>query len=187
MNCLVLVDLQKGFLTEDGGIICKRIETLINEGGFNEIVATQYVNSPGSPCDRICDYHDCMEGSDEAKLVPPADTVVKVFKKSGYSCFTDEFKEYLADNEIDDLTFVGFDTTACVLASAYSAFDMNIDVHVITDCTDTILSSEVQECMITMMKCNLGDSNVVTMKEFLERRKENWKESLMEMNSFPNC
>jgi len=57
-----------------------------------------------------------------------------VFTKTNYSIFKAKgLAEYLRKNKISLLYLCGIDTEACVLASAFEAFDLGFDVKIIKE------------------------------------------------------
>ncbi len=59
-----------------------------------------------------------------------------VFEKSTYSGFAGtKLDEYLKNRQVNELTLCGIDTDQCVLATAFSAFDLGYKVNVNFDLT----------------------------------------------------
>lgn len=57
MNCLVIIDVQKGLLVDDAtSAIPHKIKELVAYNKFDFIVATQFKNAMGSPFDKIMGY-----------------------------------------------------------------------------------------------------------------------------------
>jgi nicotinamidase-related amidase len=167
INILVMIDVQKAFLNENTNWLPKEIGKLCMSPVFDEIIATQYINRPGSPCDRLCDWHDCYEGMKDAELDPVTNVASRVFKKTTYSCFTGEFQDYLAEKreqlkEGDKIVlyFAGISSTSCVLASAMSAFDNNIDFCVLKDMCYSTRGQVPNDEAIRNMEVNFGKNRV---------------------------
>lgn len=137
-SCLVIIDVQNEFLTRDTDFIPDKVLHLIENSNFDYIVGTQFFNYSGSPFIRLMDWDGCMSGKAvkmDDKLYEKCD---KVFLKSTYSCFTDDFIEYINSKKISKLYFVGIDTDCCVLMSAVDAFEKNLDFEVLLDyCAST--------------------------------------------------
>ena len=139
-TCLVLVDIQEGFLNHYTKPILDKLKILIEEHGdeFDHIVATRFINYTGSPFTRLMNWNDLMD-EQSIKLDTYVESISeRVFDKKLYTCFNSEFKEYLEKNEIDKLFFAGIDTDCCVLKSAVDCFENNIYVEVILNvCAST--------------------------------------------------
>lgn len=57
-----------------------------------------------------------------------------IFTKTSYSIFKSKwFNEYLEKNKITSLYLCWVDTDACVLASAFEAFDLGFDIKIIKE------------------------------------------------------
>ena len=132
-RCLVIIDVQNGFLGENTIPVVADIKSLIenNENMFEHIVATKFINNPNSGFTDFMKWNDFMD--DESTALDPYVLQVSetVFIKPGYTCFTDEFESFVADKEIDYLYFVGVDTDCCVLKSAADCFERNIPFQVL--------------------------------------------------------
>lgn len=132
-NCLVIIDVQKGFLGSNTEQVVNKIQDLIKNKGeiFSHIVATKFINEPNSGFTDLMKWFDFMDAT-TTELDPYIDQISeRVFEKPGYTCFTPEFEKYLKENNIDYLYFVGVDTDCCVLKSAADCFEKNIPFQVL--------------------------------------------------------
>lgn len=127
-DLLIIIDVQDSFcselLTQD---FEKKLKDYITKKHFTHIVATKYQNHEGSSCFRYLHY----KGATKDKLYPFVKAVSeRVFIKDTYSCFTKELLDFIREEKISKITLVGLDTDACVLASAFDAFDRGLDCTV---------------------------------------------------------
>ncbi len=131
-NCLVIIDVQKGFMLNANTLeIPKKIVALLQKKSFDHIVCTQFYNEDGSPFDILMGWKDLKDSASQA-LAPEIEAISeKVFRKRLYSCFIPEFEEFIRDNAIDKLYFVGIDTDCCVLQSCTDCFERNIPFEVL--------------------------------------------------------
>lgn len=131
-NCLVIIDVQKGFIKTDGNsILPRKIVELTKKFPFDHIVCTKFRNKDGGPFDELMGWRE-MKDDESCKLAPEIESISeRVFNKCRYTCFTPEFKQYIKENDIDKLYFVGLDTDCCVLASAIDCFERNIPLEVL--------------------------------------------------------
>lgn len=132
-TCLVLIDVQSGFLTPYTQKVLPEIKRIISEKKeeFDHIIATRFINKADGPFVRIMKWDDMLE-SEGTDLAPYIESVSeKIFTKELFSCFTAEFEEYLTQQNITKLYMVGIDTDCCVLKSAADCFEKNIDVEVL--------------------------------------------------------
>ena len=155
-ECLVIIDVQKGFLTDDTKMIPGKIKELIGDRKFDHIVATRFVNSKMSP-HYVFTHWDSMMDSDSQKLDSYVEWKAdRVFDKCVNSCFTEEFLKYLHDEKISKLFFVGIDTDCCVLKSVFDCFDRKIPFEVITDCCASTGGASIHKYACDIMLRNFG-------------------------------
>jgi nicotinamidase-related amidase len=102
------------------------IATHIKQSDYDAIIFTVFKNKPDSNFIRSLDWHKCSSEADVA-LPPqfkPFVTHNNVFSRADYSAFADlRLDEFLRDAGIEKVIICGVDTDACVLATAFSAFD----------------------------------------------------------------
>lgn len=80
-------------------------------------------------------------GSESQRLHPSLEALSELprFVKNKASIFTSEgFAQWLAENQIDTVTLVGFMVNNCLLASASAAESQAVSVEVISDASGTI-------------------------------------------------
>ncbi len=155
-ECLVIIDVQKGFLTEDTKMIPGKIKELIADKKFDHIVATKFINSKMSP-HYIFTHWNGMMDPDSQKLDPYVEEKAdRVFDKYVNSCFSEEFLNFICDEKISKLYFVGIDTDCCVLKSAFDCFDRKIPFEVITDCCASTGGSSIHKSACNIMLRNFG-------------------------------
>ena len=155
-DCLVIIDVQKGFLNDENKCIIDKLENLINGTEFNYVVATKYVNTKDSPHYTLMGW-DGMMDKESQELDPLVEDVAdRVFEKSTNSCFTEEFKKFLADEGIEKLYFVGLDTDCCVMKSAFDAFDMKLSFKVLTSYCASSGGEDLHNAACKLMLRNLG-------------------------------
>lgn len=172
-ECLVIIDMQKGFINEHTEHIVSPLIDFIKEHKFDVVVATQYVNSTDTACYIFENWHNCMKGEEETKILDELHPFIdKVFEKNKYSCWNDEFKSFVKDEQIDVLYFVGVNTGCCVLHSAFDAYNDLQECIVVADlCGSTSGESSHQAALQILSECitkerviNFGTSNKLNIK-----------------------
>ena len=169
-NCLVLIDLQNGFKNNNTEVIFERIKSFISDNNsiFNHIVATKYINNPQTPCYKFEGWKGCMKGSQEAELVDwliNNKSVEKVFDKSVYSCFNDEFKNNLKDKNIGKVYFVGVNTDCCVLHSVLDCYNDLVDCCIIQDLCGSTSGKKSHDCAIHILENCITKERVISIKD----------------------
>lgn len=159
MNCLVIIDVQKGLLVNDRiKKLPHRILNLVEHNKFDFIVTTQFKNRLGSQFDKLMGWYGMSDSESQEIDSGIAEISSRNFVKYGYSCFTDEFEEFIRNNNIDKLYFAGLDIDACVLKSALDSFERCIDSEVLINYCDT--SSGDMSSAINVLKFALGENCV---------------------------
>lgn len=127
-TALLIVDVQNGFVTDETAQIVPAIARLL-EGPATRldlVVATRFVNRPGSPYERFMDWR-ALSSSPDIDLHPAILSRLgrnaTVLDKSGYSAYGSEMRVLLFRLGIDTVLLCGIDTEGCVLASAIALFD----------------------------------------------------------------
>ena len=159
-DCLVIIDVQNGFLTNDTDYVLNRIKNLVEKRKFNHIVATRFINTSDSPHFLFLHWDKMMDHKSQELDPYIAAISEKVFDKSVNSCFTKEFSEYLKAENISKLYFLGIDTDCCVLKSAFDCFDRKIPFEVILDCCASTGGRELHNAAREIMLRNFGTDRV---------------------------
>ena len=131
-NALVVVDAQRGFIADapNGKEVMNYVHWLLDSPQFDVVLATRFINPDNSAFRRGLDYHDL--GHDNARtnldehVEQRADRVITKYGYGVDSLDMDYVDGMLRGNNIDSAVVVGFDTDACVLATAFSLCDAGI-------------------------------------------------------------
>lgn len=159
MNCLVIIDVQSGLLVNDRiKKLPHKIVELVEHNKFDFVVTTQFKNRLGSQFDKLMGWYGMSNSESQEIGSGIAEISSRNFVKYGYSCFTDEFEEFIRNNNIDKLYFAGLDIDACVLKSALDSFERCIDAEVLVNYCDT--SSGDMISAVNILKFALGENCV---------------------------
>ena len=109
---LLVIDVQKSFITEDTKKILPKIEKLIDSNLYDDVVFTRFINSYESRFYKDLNYEGCINEYTSSLVIDSKN--YKVLKKYTYTSLTDELKDYIKDNNIEKIYLCGFDTNACV-------------------------------------------------------------------------
>jgi len=63
------------------------------------------------------------------------------------ACSSEEFRDFIIKNEIDEFYLVGADATACVKSSCYNLLKANYSVTVISDCITSYDKRKIDEML----------------------------------------
>lgn len=160
-SCLLIIDVQEGFINEYTEHIPKKIERYVKSHSFDYVVATKYINRLDTPCYLWLGWEEMMESSMQ-NLVPIIDGLAeRTFLKTTYSCFTEEFEKFLMDEEIAYLYLVGIDTDCCVLKTAFDCFDREIPFCVVLPCCASSGGDEFHQMTKQLLLRSCGKKQVV--------------------------
>lgn len=157
-NPLLVVDVQVGFINQFTRHIPDRVARLIERGEYDQLLFTRFVNPPGSPYQRLLDWHDCEKPpqTDLASELQPAAARGRVFPKLGFTGLPDDLAGFLRDNRVERLTVVGIDTDMCVLKCAMDVFDLAIEPIVLTDCCASTAGLQAHFAGLAILSRNIG-------------------------------
>lgn len=158
MKYLVAVDIQQAFVKtpEAVNIYHRCIDYVLNHRDeYDKVIAVLYEDDGSNPnMDRLLAYNECKT---EQKAPFNADEIVK---HAGYfNC------KLLKFNPEDEVHILGFDTDACVLATAFNVFDMGCDFKVFTDLCWSSGGKIMHLTGLEVMKRNFGKAVTTSRNE----------------------
>lgn len=137
-TALLVVDVQNFYLHDAPDELPGEIAEHIDNSTYDYIAFTVFKNNPKSNFVKSLKWRKCDTKSD-IQLPPeirPYATKNNVFIKSTYSGFHGtKLHTFLQNNKIEKVVICGVDTDACVLATAFSAFDHGYLIDVNTELT----------------------------------------------------
>lgn len=135
-SVLIIIDVQNYFVNELTKLIPENIVKHINKADYDYIIFTKFINKEGSNFFKLLNWKKMLSGHETEihnSLIKFANKN-NVFTKNGYSIFKAKgLNNFLKKNKVDALFLCGIDTEACVLASAFEAFDLGFDVKIIKE------------------------------------------------------
>src|SRR5207237_8049591 len=89
---LLVVDVQRGFINEFTRHVPGRIKRLIEMNEYSPILFTVFVNTPGSPYQRLLDWHGCAKPpeTDLVGELAPLAAEENIFRKQGLTGLPDD-------------------------------------------------------------------------------------------------
>ena len=129
---LLIVDMQKGFITEQNEFLIKNIENLLKNNTFDNIFATKFINTKKSPFVRFLNWNKLFDrGGQAIALSLPKHT--KILRKTSYGLKQKDIQTILSCCG-DEIMICGTDYDSCVLAIAFQLFDNGIKPIIVKDC-----------------------------------------------------
>lgn len=145
-KALVVIDVQNFFTVGKAKNLPEKIAAHIKHSKYDHVLFTRMKFDPSSNFWKILKWKGPIKSPeiDIHTLLVPFARPETTFDKTTYSVFkSTEFLEFLYKNEIKILNLCGINIDACVLASAFEAFDLGFDVSVLEELTS--VSSTKQE------------------------------------------
>lgn len=159
-DCLLLIDVQKGFVTERTEYVVPRLKELVRMG-FDHIVVTKFVNRPGSPFVRHMGWRGMMSSPDTDVLDFVEEAADGVEEKNGYSAVCQRINDYFHENGVDRVYIAGLDSDCCVLKNAADFFDLGYDVTVLMYYTASNGGEDSVKAARTVLSRMIGEDHVV--------------------------
>lgn len=156
-NALLIIDVQDFFLKDAPHDFANSIARHIEGNNYDHIVFTTFQNTPQSPFKTSLKWSKCRSPQDAAL---PANLAAyassdNTFVRNTYSAFKHpDLHSYLQAHNISRLVLCGIDTDACVLATAYEAFDLGY--HVKFEFDLCFSSAGLQDEATTILRRNIS-------------------------------
>lgn len=162
-NVLVVIDLQEGFINDKTVKVANNIRDLLDSGKYYAVIATKFTNMQGSSFDSFLGWRGMLEEK-EKELLPFVEEYADcVISKCSYSCVNTNFIQSLVSfcgSLPEEVTLVGVDTDACVLATAIDLFEMGIKPIIIEDCVGSSGGEECHEAGMLILKRSIGKEQI---------------------------
>ena len=162
-NVLVVIDLQVGFINDKTIKVANNIRDLLDSGEYSAVIATKFTNMPGSSFELFLGWKGMLE-EEEKELLPFVEEYADcVISKCSYSCVNTNFIQSLVafyGSLPEEVTLVGVDTDACVLATAIDLFEMGIKPIIIEDCVGSSGGEECHEAGMLILKRSIGKEQI---------------------------
>lgn len=155
---LLIIDLQKSFMDEDGAYEKVKEYCISNRNLYDAVLITVFQNNFTENDNYIkhLDWHSCENVSlSDSELYSSGDLASENIHfeiKHGYS--SDKiFNIADADDHID---IVGCDSDACVLATAFKLWDRGYNFRILSDYIYTTADEFDNETVLKLLKRNFG-------------------------------
>ncbi len=159
MNLLLVIDLQKAFINENTIDVVERIDKLIKDNKYDNIIFTRFINTDNSIWVKKLKYEECI--SNESKRIVLDTNNNLVIDKNIYSAFSEQLKKYISDNKIDNIYLCGIDTECCILKTAFDLFENGYNVYVLKDYCACTHGEVRHNNAIEILKRNIGEEYVI--------------------------
>lgn len=153
-----------GFINDKTIKVANNIRDLLDSGEYSAVIATKFTNMLGSSFDSFLRWTG-MLGEEEKALIPFVEEYADIIvSKCSYSCVknTNFIQSLLSlcDGLPEEVTLVGVDTDACVLATAIDLFEMGIRPIILEDCVGSSGGDECHEAGMLLLKRSIGKEQI---------------------------
>ena len=171
-RCLMLIDVQNGFISPETDYVVDRIKYLLEKEHFDHIIATQFVNEKGSPYRRFIKWEK-LSGPPETDVLDfVKENAEKIFVKNIYSAANDEVLEFLKKNKVTEIFLSGIDTDCCILKTAADFFEKGIDAKVLSYYTASNGGKESRYAAVRVLKRMIGEGQIIKSKHISEKKRQ---------------
>lgn len=156
MSVLLVVDLQQGFISDSS--VVDTISELVPQ--FDVVLASRFVGGNRLYSDEL-NWSPSSEGLQLSPIVRDVIDKTDIYDKSGYNALDNtNLRERIQNLNVEQVYLVGFETSACVLSTALSLFDLEITPIVIEpgcySATESLHQSALQ-----LLRYNIGEQNII--------------------------
>ena len=161
MKILLLIDVQEGFLNESTQQIPGDIMRHIKSNAYDLVIATRFINKPGSLYQSELNMKDMTMVSNKSKLVEGmGDCADIVLMKSTYSSFTEDVSKLLEKYQMKEVYIAGLNTHNSILATVFNLFDRGIRPIVIENLCGSKLGKRTNDEVLDILRATIGQKNI---------------------------
>ena len=155
-KAIIVIDLQNCFINRKNRHLVNKIKKHVHKKQYDFIIFSKFVNSEKSNFFRKLGWKKCMK--------PPETDIVKelreipchIFERPCYSVFkSNDLTRFIREKGIKKIYLCGLDIDACLLASAFDAFDMGLDYEIIKELSGSSSGKKMDESARRIIKRNL--------------------------------
>lgn len=162
MKCLLIIDVQNGFVSERTKNVVPKIIGLMEEFQNEFVIATQFKNLDNSAFSKIMKWNGLKETPETNLIKGVKERADLIIEKNTYTACTDEVLKLLKDKNIADVYIAGIDTDCCVLKTAIDLFENNIRPLVLSDYCASNGGKESHYAAIKVLQRTIGYNQIIT-------------------------
>lgn len=156
---LLIVDVQKGFITEATAHIPEIVEGLA--GNYEAVIATRFINPHGSAYRRLIHWERFAPGSEDTQLAftrPPGSALIEKFT---YTCVDAGFRARLEMMGTTEVHLCGIATDNCVLKCAVDLFEAGFRPVVLAGACASHAGADYHTWGLKILRRLIGHEQVV--------------------------
>lgn len=157
-DCLIIVDVQNGFVNASTHNIPKAVEAA--QRGYSHVIATRFYNPPGSLYRSLIGWNRFEAGTDDVDLAFAIRDDAVVIDKPRYSCVDGALLELLRTWNVCSVDVCGIDTDICVMKTAVDLFEAGIVPCVISELCASHGGPEMHAAALRILRRYIGAAQV---------------------------
>lgn len=160
-KCLFLIDVQYGFVSDETEYVLERIDSLINSGTFDYVIASKFINIENSPYMKFLNWMQLVNDEETRVYEPVSERADIIIEKNIYTAITQDVIEFLKTNKIEKIFLAGIDTDCCVLKTAVDFFEIGIKSFVLEHYSASNGGKVSHEAALTVLKRLIGEDSII--------------------------
>lgn len=156
---LLIIDVQVCFINDYTISVKNNIEKLLKQEKYDFVVFGKFKNNISSPFYNKLKYKKGIT-NEEAEIVLNAKDC-KIIERCKYSLYTDELKDYIKNNDINEIYICGFDTDACIYKTALDLFENNYSVFILKEYCGSSGGYKLHEMGLKLLNRQLGRNSII--------------------------
>ena len=158
-RALIVIDVQKGFITDDTALIPGAVQAL--QADYGHVIATRFLNPSVSQHRKLIGWERFTPGTEEVELAfsPPEDAWV--YDKTTYTAVTPALLERLDQWGINTVDLCGIATDGCVLKTAVDLFEAGLRPRVLSQYCASHGGPDCHQAGLTLLRRFIGERQVV--------------------------
>lgn len=158
-SCLLIVDVQKGFINTSTSHIPALVEELQKK--YNHVYATRFFNKPNSFYRTLIKWDRFEKSSEDFDLAFLPLSRTQLIDKSIYTCVNEQFIEDLKKNGINQVDICGIDTDICVTKCAVDLFENGIEPKILAKYCASHAGADAHEFALKTLARFIGKGQIV--------------------------
>lgn len=160
-TCLLVVDVQNGFVSDSTRHVPGRIAELLGNNLFDLTLFTRFRNAPASPYRRLLGWQKLSSTSEQELHESVVGFADEVIEKDVYTAVCPSLLARLKDEKIETVFIAGIDTDCCVLTTATDLFEAGIRSCVLSHYSGSNGGADSHTAALTCLGRLIGLHNLI--------------------------
>lgn len=158
-TCLLIVDVQKGFINSSTSHIPGLVENLQKD--YKYVYATRFFNRPGSFYRTLIKWDRFDIDSEDFGLAFTPLNRTRLIDKSIYTCINAEFLDEIKKIDINEVHVCGIDTDICVTKCAVDLFESGVEPKVLAKYSASHAGVEAHKFALATLERFIGKGQII--------------------------